>query len=109
MTLPGICPMCKSTKTRKTPKGMDALTSYRPPRTNLRMVGAGAEQHNKDAVTRIHDAQENGGLDIVICADCGAIYAREFRAGFDVKTPPVPAPAHAAPPEKAKKTKGGGK
>jgi hypothetical protein len=115
MKLPGICPSCKSTQTRPLPRGTETLFAYRPPTLNLRKVGASAEAHNKDAIARVNDAQAMGGTEIVICAVCGTVYARELSPKrFDVKTPPAaPAPAKpmpAAPPaEKAKTHKGGGK
>jgi hypothetical protein len=113
--------MCKSAKTRMLPKGANVLFAYRPPTANLRMVGASAEAANKNAIQRVHDAQDMGGTELVICADCGTVYARELSAASGVltskpvvekkATEPAPAPAPEAPkpPEKTRKPRGGGK
>ena len=79
MTLPGTCPICKSHEVRTMPSGHDDIYQYSPPTVNLRKVGKTAGEHNRVALERIKAARNTPPVKIVVCANCGCVYAREMK------------------------------
>ena len=77
MTLPDKCPNCGSTEMRQAPHGGYAFFRYEPPKANLRKLGTGAKTHNENALARVQTSQRAPATEIVVCAKCGNLYAKE--------------------------------
>lgn len=78
MTLPGKCPSCGSTELREQPQGGYHLFRYKAPKVNIRNIGTAAKAHNKNAMERLQQASRALPTEIVVCAKCGAVYAKEL-------------------------------